>query len=494
MNLKLTASHSVRIIKNDHLNKSSSAIAKALAFGLVAILASGCVSQQAALNIDGSTAPQNIAVQPENSLASFADSSVVSSADGSPALASSIPIKAPRGISAPAQSVAAADPSAATSAQIASQSATGAQISNNAAGTGPAGTDPVAAVRPVQQVTNAPSNELAIAQPAGNTPASNVIESKVTYTQISSVAPVVNAATTTPTNPAVATQLQTDTQLLTDTQVPASTAVPVPKPVQDTARATAQPVQVASVSSAPQPVQTVTSVEIETPQTTKAAKQPNFFERLFGGAPATATTKNTQTSRSTRSGEAISPSRDVPSSKRQKQTKTEIRTVSTSASAGSGDLPGVKPSKDLFGIKEEVPQATVTRVASAGSLGRLSPNGLRLQHSKVQVACLKPGVLRILNIVEKHYGKKPIITSGYRSPNANRRAGGARNSQHIFCKAVDIQVEGVSKWKLAQFIRTIPGRGGVGTYCRTKSVHFDTGSVRDWHHPCRKSSKRKRKK
>jgi len=138
--------------------------------------------------------------------------------------------------------------------------------------------------------------------------------------------------------------------------------------------------------------------------------------------------------------------------------------------------------------------STATQVASVGSFGKLSPNGLRLQHSKVQVACLKPGVLRILKQVERRYGKKPIITSGYRSPKGNRRAGGARNSQHIFCKAVDIQVEGVSKWKLAKYIRTIPGRGGVGTYCRTKSVHFDIGSKRDWHHPCRKSSKRKRKK
>ena len=161
-------------------------------------------------------------------------------------------------------------------------------------------------------------------------------------------------------------------------------------------------------------------------------------------------------------------------------------------------LPGVKSNSEIFGIENEnnslgVNDNSATQLASAAGIGLLSPNGLRVQHDKVKVACLKPGVLQILKIVERHYGKKPIITSGYRSPKRNRRAGGARNSQHIFCKAVDIQVEGVSKWDLAKYLRTIPGRGGVGTYCRTKSVHIDIGSKRDWHHSCRRSSKRKKR-
>ena len=168
-----------------------------------------------------------------------------------------------------------------------------------------------------------------------------------------------------------------------------------------------------------------------------------------------------------------------------------------SLAAGNGGLPGVKSNAELFGINEseqDDDELRATQVAAVGSFGRLSPNGLRVQHDKVEVSCLKPGVLKILKIVERRYGSKPIITSGYRSPKRNRRAGGARNSQHIFCKAADIQVEGVSKWDLAKYLRSIPGRGGVGTYCRTKSVHFDIGSKRDWHHPCRRSSVRKRKK
>ncbi|MEM1364692.1 MAG: D-Ala-D-Ala carboxypeptidase family metallohydrolase, partial [Pseudomonadota bacterium] len=77
------------------------------------------------------------------------------------------------------------------------------------------------------------------------------------------------------------------------------------------------------------------------------------------------------------------------------------------------------------------------------------------------------------------------------SPASNRRAGGARNSRHTFCDAADIQVAGVSKWTLAKYLRTIPGRGGVGTYCHTKSVHIDTYKKRDWNWACRKRKRRR---
>ncbi|TIL49575.1 MAG: DUF882 domain-containing protein, partial [Mesorhizobium sp.] len=52
--------------------------------------------------------------------------------------------------------------------------------------------------------------------------------------------------------------------------------------------------------------------------------------------------------------------------------------------------------------------------------------------------------------------------------------------------AADIQVPGVSKAQLASYIRTMPGRGGVGTYCHTESVHIDVGPERDWNWRCRR--------
>ena len=174
----------------------------------------------------------------------------------------------------------------------------------------------------------------------------------------------------------------------------------------------------------------------------------------------------------------------------------------SSFSGSSAGLPGVQRKNAIFGINSgETPtEPGVTgqqniQVASVGGIGRLiSPSGLILQTDKVEVGCLKPELLTILKRVERRYGKKVMVTSGYRSPKRNRRAGGVSNSTHIYCKAADIQVEGVSKWDLAKYLRTIEGRGGVGTYCRTNSVHIDVGSQRDWHHPCRRSGSRSKKK
>jgi uncharacterized protein YcbK (DUF882 family) len=62
--------------------------------------------------------------------------------------------------------------------------------------------------------------------------------------------------------------------------------------------------------------------------------------------------------------------------------------------------------------------------------------------------------------------------------------GGAEESMHKSCDAADIKIDGVSKWDIASYIRSLPDRGGVGTYCHTDSVHLDTGRNRDWNWGC----------
>ncbi|MGD9915359.1 MAG: YcbK family protein [Rhizobiaceae bacterium] len=131
------------------------------------------------------------------------------------------------------------------------------------------------------------------------------------------------------------------------------------------------------------------------------------------------------------------------------------------------------------------------KVASAAGLARLAPNGLLTQTENVDVACLKPSLVRVLKAVESHYGRKMSVTSGYRDQQRNRRARGAKNSLHMYCAAADVQVPGVSKWELAAFVRSMPGRGGVGTYCHTESVHIDVGPERDWNWRCRGKRKKR---
>lgn len=124
-------------------------------------------------------------------------------------------------------------------------------------------------------------------------------------------------------------------------------------------------------------------------------------------------------------------------------------------------------------------------VASAAGMARLAPNGLLKQRESVDVACLKPSLVRVLKTVERRFGKRAIITSGYRSPSYNRKVRGARNSQHMYCAAADVIIPGVSKFELANFARSMQGRGGVGTYCHTNAVHIDVGPERDWNWRCR---------
>lgn len=159
--------------------------------------------------------------------------------------------------------------------------------------------------------------------------------------------------------------------------------------------------------------------------------------------------------------------------------------------ASLGTLPGVKGANALFStdtndhseseeVEDGAPQ--FKEVASLAGLARLAPNGLWLQTEKVKTGCFKPELLQVLKTIEKHYDKPIIVTSGLRDIKVNR----AKQSLHTRCEAADIQIAGVTKWELAEYLRSMPGRGGVGTYCHTESVHIDVGPERDWNWRCRR--------
>jgi uncharacterized protein YcbK (DUF882 family) len=178
--------------------------------------------------------------------------------------------------------------------------------------------------------------------------------------------------------------------------------------------------------------------------------------------------------------------------------------ASTTAQDSDGNpLPGVRSGNSLFEITRKSGTgdnsdvdineegAEPVQVASAAGMARLDPHGLLLQRDTVDTACLRPPLLAVLKKIEQHYGRKLVVTSGYRSRVHNAAARGARNSLHMFCAAADVQMPGVSKWELAAYARSMPGRGGVGTYCYTKSVHIDIGPERDWNWRCRRKRHRR---
>lgn len=91
----------------------------------------------------------------------------------------------------------------------------------------------------------------------------------------------------------------------------------------------------------------------------------------------------------------------------------------------------------------------------------------------------------MLHTVQKHFGKPVLVVSGCRSRAHNRRIGGASKSWHLRCMAADITIKGVSKGRLLRYVARLPGRGGVGSYCRSSAVHVDVGPRRNWYWGCR---------
>ncbi len=276
-----------------------------------------------------------------------------------------------------------------------------------------------------------------------------------------------------------------------------SSAKPEPASQQTQAQETQQSAETAS-KDAVKATNSKAEAVATTEQGTTAAKQPaaiapsgknsGLLLRLFGN--------NQGKSSANRQVAVIEPK----SQPKLRAAEAPVQTASALPSAESfagktehlSSLPGVRPNagiqimqRDSLYDDDDVEAAAAPVIlASAAGLARLAPNGLKVQRENVQVACLKPQLVGILKALERRYGKSVIVTSGYRSPPYNRLVNGAKASLHMSCAAADIQIPGVSKWELANFARSMQGRGGVGTYCHTESVHVDIGPRRDWNWRC----------
>ena len=74
-------------------------------------------------------------------------------------------------------------------------------------------------------------------------------------------------------------------------------------------------------------------------------------------------------------------------------------------------------------------------------------------------------LVELLEQLRAHFGKAVTITSGYRTPAHNAKAGGTRFSQHLYGRAADIRVQGASVEEVAACAeRLLHGCGGVGRY------------------------------
>ena len=84
-------------------------------------------------------------------------------------------------------------------------------------------------------------------------------------------------------------------------------------------------------------------------------------------------------------------------------------------------------------------------------------------------------LVNVLQKVRDHFGKAVTINSAYRTPTKNKAVGGQTYSQHLYGRAADIKVSGVSPKKVAAYAETIlKNKGGIGTY--STFTHLDTRS------------------
>ncbi|MGR8923834.1 D-Ala-D-Ala carboxypeptidase family metallohydrolase [Rhizobium leguminosarum] len=211
---------------------------------------------------------------------------------------------------------------------------------------------------------------------------------------------------------------------------------------------------------------------------TSTVIQPQAYAPVEGVAPARSSVYS-QPPAPTQPAEPVLPQQSSQNN------STQLAPVQT-ASLTTGSIPASTmnalysaPKQNLLGSL-----SGLLHKAALPGMTRIAPNGLHLQNDKVEVGCFKPDLLKVIKTVESHFGRPVIVTSGYRDEEHNRLVGGADESMHKSCEAADIQIDGVTKWDIAAYIRSLPDRGGVGTYCHTDSVHLDTGKTRDWNWGC----------
>jgi uncharacterized protein YcbK (DUF882 family) len=129
--------------------------------------------------------------------------------------------------------------------------------------------------------------------------------------------------------------------------------------------------------------------------------------------------------------------------------------------ATTGSLPDASSlgTRTLSGFASLVAQGTITLRASAPT------------------NCLPGNLQTVVADLASKFG--PVsVESTHRSRGRNWRAGGARHSLHLSCRAIDFRVRTRTRGVMA-YLRSRPEVGGLKIY-RNGIIHIDNGERRSW--------------
>jgi Peptidase M15 len=138
------------------------------------------------------------------------------------------------------------------------------------------------------------------------------------------------------------------------------------------------------------------------------------------------------------------------------------------------DEPASAPEQRASLSAPSLPQLSTPQDIEEEEAKAPEPSVVEKQTDAVNIACLAPELMAIIERAGAHFKGTPIITSG-------QRQRGRLGSYHRKCMAADFFIEGVERATLAKYLRGLTGSGGVGTYCHTRAVHIDTGEPRNWY-------------
>lgn len=124
---------------------------------------------------------------------------------------------------------------------------------------------------------------------------------------------------------------------------------------------------------------------------------------------------------------------------------------------------------------QAAPQARVLGKATPGEAAGLVDKVHFQPHTPER--CLPHDLLDVIYDVAERFGEVQILST-FRDPERNRRVGGAEQSFHLSCQAIDFRVSG----KTAGLLSYLEGRGEVGGLKRYPMgyFHIDNGPRRSW--------------